>query len=151
MEEKTTMKGHLPLYTIDASVVLKWYYQKEEKSVKKAFQLRDDYKLRRIDLIAPSLLVYELTNVLRYKKDLEREYIEEAVESIYEMRILREISKESMKEAVNLALESDITIYDASYLSFAEIQHHTPLITADLEFYEKVKGRGSTLFIADYR
>jgi hypothetical protein len=41
----------------------------------------------------PSFIFFNL----RHKKDLEREYIEEAVESIYEMRILWEISKESVK------------------------------------------------------
>ena len=137
-------------YIIDTSVVLKWYYQEEEKEVEQAFKLREDYRQRRIDLYAPALLVYELANVLRYKKDLEESYIEEAIESIYEMRLLKPVTQEIIKEAVRIALRCNASVYDAVYLAFAE-EHHSWFLTADRQFYLKVKQLPPVIFIADYQ
>jgi len=136
-------------YIIDASVALKWYYQEKEREVKQAFKLREDYQQRKIDIYAPDLLVYELANVLRNKQDLEESYIRDAIESIYEMRILKPPTQETMKEAIKLALQYNTSVYDAVYLAFAEEQR-SGFITADRQFYLKVKQIPLVIFIAEY-
>ena len=136
-------------YIIDTSVALKWYYQEEEKEVEQAFRLREDYRQRTIDLYAPALLVYELANVLRYKQDLEESYIKDAIESIYEMRILKPATQESVKGAIRIALQYNASVCDAIYLAFAE-EHHSWFITADRQFYLKVKQIPLVIFIAEY-
>ena len=136
-------------YIIDTSVALQWYYQEEEKEVEQAFRLREDYRQRTIDLYAPALLVYELGNVLRYKQELEESYIKDAIESIYEMRILKPATQESVKEAIRIALQYNASVYDAIYLAFAE-EHHSWFITADRQFYLKVKQIPLVTFIAEY-
>lgn len=137
-------------YVIDTSVALKWYYQEEEKEVKQAFKLREDYRQRKVDLYAPDLLVYELANVLRYKKDLEESYIDDAIESVYEMRLLKPATQETIKEAVRIALQYNASVYDTVYLAFAE-GHRSWFLTADRQFYLKVKQFPLVIFIADYR
>ena len=136
-------------YAIDTSVALKWYYQEKEGQVEQAFKLREDYRQRKIDLCAPDLLVYELANVLRYKKDLEESYIGDAIESIYEMRLLKPASWETIKEAVRIALQYNATVYDAVYLAFAQ-EYRFRFLTADKQFYLKVKQLPLVIFIADY-
>lgn len=136
-------------YIIDASVALKWYYQEKEREVKQAFKLREDYQQRKIDMYAPDLLVYELANVLRNKQDLEESYIRDAIESIYEMRILKPPIQETMKEAIKLALQYNASVYDAVYLAFAKEQR-SGFITADRQFYLKVKQIPLVIFIAEY-
>lgn len=79
-------------YVIDASVVLKWFYQKEEKAIDNALKLRDTYRQRKINLRAPDLLIFELANVLRYKRDLEEKYIQDAIESIYKLQLIEQVS-----------------------------------------------------------
>jgi len=137
-------------YVIDTSVALKWYYQAEEKEVEAAFKLREDYRQRKIDLCAPHLLVYELANVLRYKQDLEEGYIQDAIESIYEMRLLKPATSETMKEAVRIAREYNTSVYDAVYLAFAE-GRRSWFLTADRQFHVKVKRLPLVIFVADYR
>lgn len=140
-----------PVYAIDTSVVLKWFYQKKETDVTAALRLREDYRARRVDLATLELLVYELADVLRYKTDLEKVYIERAIESLFEMRILQPVNQEIMKGAVEKARQLDISVYDSSFLSYAQYYHY-PFITADRKLFEKiVKGEFKVVFIADYR
>ncbi len=136
-------------YVIDASVALKWFYQEEEKAIDNALKLRDDYRQRKIDLRAPDLLLFELTNVLRYKQDLEEKYIRDAIESIYKLQLIEQVSQEVMKEAVRIALQSESSVYDAVYLAFAE-KDRCAFITADNRFYQKVKNRPYAIFLDDY-
>ena len=147
MEEITPTEWQT--YIIDTSVALKWYYQEKEKEIEQAFKLREDYQQRKVDLYAPDLLVYEIANVLRYKKDLEQSYIEEAIESIYEMRLLKPTTRETIKEAIRIAFQYNATVYDTVYLAFAE-EHHSWFLTADRQFYLKVKQLPLVIFIADY-
>lgn len=90
-----------------------------------------------------------LENVLCYKQDLEESYIKDAIESIYEMRILKLPTQEAMKEAIRIALQYNASVYDAVYLAFAE-QHHSWFITADRQFYLEVKQIPMVAFIAEY-
>ena len=136
-------------YIIDTSVALKWFYQGKETELEQAFKLREDYRQGKIGLYAPDLLVYELANVLRYKQGLEECYIEDAVESIYDMKILRSPVQETMKEAIRLAVRYDSSVYDAIYLAFAQ-EHRSWFITADRQFHFKVKQLPMAIFIADY-
>jgi predicted nucleic acid-binding protein len=130
-------------------VALKWFYQEEEKAIDSALKLRDDYRQRKIDLRAPDLLIFELANVLRYKGDLEEKYIQDAVESIYKLQLIEQVSPRVMKEAVRIALQFEASVYDAVYLAFAE-ESRNSFITADDRFYQKVKNRPHVIFISDY-
>jgi Predicted nucleic acid-binding protein, contains PIN domain len=136
-------------YVIDTSVALKWFYQEEEKAIDNALKLRDDYRQRKIDLRAPALLLFELANVLRYKQDLEERYIQGAVESIYKLQLIEQVSQEVTKEAVRIALQFESSVYDAVYLALAE-KNRCPFITADNRFYQRVKNRPLVIFIDDY-
>jgi len=138
-----------PIYVVDASVVLKWFTQLDEGDIDKANLLREKFRNREVELLAPELLIYEVTNVLRYKLDLDISDINSAVESIFEMRLLKSIGQETMKKAVKIARDFDVTVYDATYLSFAE-SIHSLLITVDERFYEKVHHRPDVILLKDF-
>ncbi|MBN1270644.1 MAG: type II toxin-antitoxin system VapC family toxin [Candidatus Aminicenantes bacterium] len=136
-------------YVTDASVILKWFSQTGEKDLDKAIQLRKDFKERNIDLYAPELLIYEIANVLRYKKILGDDIIHKAISSIYDMDILWPVNSGVMSRALTIARLYHITVYDSSYLSFAQsVGCH--LITADKKLYQKVMGLPGIIFISDY-
>lgn len=136
-------------FVIDASVILKLFTKDRESDLEKALQIREDYRARKIDLFAPELLIYEMTNVLRYKEALQDEIVLKAISSIYSMDILIPVNLQIMKDAFYLAREHDITIYDSTYLSCA--QHSGCfLITADKIFFQKLKGVPGILFISGY-
>lgn len=136
-------------YTLDTSVILKWFSQEDEKDLGKAMQVREDYQKRKIDLLAPELLIYETANVLRYKKSIEEELICKAILSIYAMDILFPVNQLIMENAVKSARMYDITVYDSAYLSFAQITG-TNLITADKKLYKKIKDLPGIIIINEY-
>ena len=53
-------------YVIDASVVIKWFSESNEDDLIKAELLRNDYLDRKIYLIAPDILISEISNALSY-------------------------------------------------------------------------------------
>ena len=136
-------------FVVDASVILKWFSRDEEKDIEKALKLREDFKTRKIDLYAPGLLIYETANVLRYKETLKDELILKAIDSIYAMDLLIPVNHQIMKNAIKLARRYGVTVYDSAYLSCA--QHiGCYLITADNQFFKKLKDVPGTIAISDY-
>lgn len=136
-------------YAVDASVILKWFTQDRENDLEKALQLRNDFRYRKIDLLCPELLIYEIANVLRYKSELDEQLILKAILSIYEMRILKSVNQKIMENAVKLARKYGITVYDSTYLSFA--QHiGCYLITADKKLFQKIKDLPGVIYINEY-
>ena len=87
--------------------------------------------------------------MLRYKQALEEKYIQDAIESIYKLQLIEQVSQEVMKEAVRIALQFESSVYDAVYLAFAE-KNRCPFVTADNRFYQEVKNRPLVIFIDDY-
>ncbi len=69
---------------LDASVVAKWFL--EEEFTETALRLRDEYAEERIDITLPDLLLYEIANVLRYKK-YSPEDIGRVMESLFSMEL----------------------------------------------------------------
>lgn len=86
---------------------------------------------------------------MRYKLDLDISDINSAIESIFEMRLLKSMSQGTMKKVVKIARDSDVTVYDATYLSFAE-SIYSLLITVDERFYEKVHHRPDVILLKDF-
>ena len=77
----------LPLVKVvvpDTSVVIKWFRQGEILA-DLALALRQDYLSGAVAAVVPSLLAYELANVLRYKSDLTTEQVREAVRSLFDV------------------------------------------------------------------
>ena len=117
------------LLVLDASVVVKWF-SKEENS-EKAIELRDKFVNREVFIVCPDLVLYEVANALRYNKNLDEDDIREAIESIYDMEIdIIVPTKEVMARAIKFAKKFNITVYDAVYVSLADILN-AKLITAD--------------------
>lgn len=117
------------LLVLDASVVVKWFSKEEDSE--KAIELRDKFVNREVFIVCPDLVLYEVANALRYNKNLDENDIREAIGSLYDMEIdIIVPTKEVMARAIEFAREFNITIYDAVYVSLADILN-AKLITAD--------------------
>jgi len=114
----------------DTSVVIKWFRQGEVLA-EQALALRAAYLVGRIQLSVPTLLAYELTNVLRYKDDLTTEQVEEAVQSLFDIG-LEWVSPSAplMRRAAVIARESGATVYDTTFAALGEGLEAT-FVTAD--------------------
>jgi len=136
-------------FVTDASVVFKWFSNTGESDLEKAFELREHFRQRKIDIYAPELLIYEIANVLRYKNALHEKLIHKAISSIYDMDILLPVNLQIMTTAVTLARKYSITVYDSTYLSFALIAG-CQVVTADKKLYQKIKDFPGIILISEY-
>ena len=124
---------------VDANVVVKWFI--EEKDSSKARILRDKFIGKEIKLITPSLLYFEVLNALKYSKLFNQAELNDAGESLenYGFNIIT-IKKKIREQMVKIAVEHDLSIYDASYLGLS-IAMETILCTADEKIIKKLPQR----------
>ncbi|MCL7454785.1 MAG: type II toxin-antitoxin system VapC family toxin [Anaerolineae bacterium] len=132
----------------DSSVVIKWFRQGENLA-EQALALRAGYLDGRIQLSVPTLLAYELTNVLRYKEDLTTVQVEEAVQSLYDMGLVWVVpSATMMRRAAVMARESEATVYDATFAALAESLQAT-FVTADERLVRRLAAWPFVCFLGD--
>jgi predicted nucleic acid-binding protein len=114
----------------DTSVVIKWFRQGEILA-DQALALRAAYLDGHIQVSVPSLLAYELANMLRYKDDLTTAQVEEAVQSLFDMGFeWAPPTAAMMRRAAVIARASNTTVYDAVFAALAESLEAT-FVTAD--------------------
>ena len=125
---------------IDASVALKWFLADEEYG-QKALGILDKYVSKEIDILAPSLLEYELINGLLIAKKrgrIKEEKILMAADGFTSLELnLRNISFFYPK-VIEYCSQFNRSAYDSSYLALAD-DERAPFITADRELYTAVK------------
>jgi len=128
---------------IDANVIGRVFLPSEEKQG--AQEVVEDFALGRVELLAPSLLPYEITNavlnVMRQakRKDLlTEERALEILEGVHKLRLpLRDVA---IKRIFRVARMYRRSAYDAAYLALAE-EEGIPFITGDKRLYNAVKDR----------
>jgi predicted nucleic acid-binding protein len=115
---------------VDASVALKWFFQ--ESDTDPALRLRERHLNGDLLLTAPDLLLYEVGNTLRFKRDFSTSGVQAALSDL--LRIQLELV--TRRPSVSCAMPSisahrnKLTYYDSVYLAIAH-DVGTQLITAD--------------------
>jgi len=123
-----------PKAVLDASILIQTLVR--EKYTDTALKLVSTLQA----IYVPSLILYEIGNALVIltrknliiKEDAIRKF--KSVSSIPTLNI-KEIT---LSKAIDIAIELQITLYDATYLTLA-LEEDAPLITADRDLYEKGK------------
>jgi predicted nucleic acid-binding protein len=121
---------------IDASVVVKWFI--EESDSDKALILRDRFIGGKVELYVPTLLYFEVLNALKYSQLFKPNELEDAGESLenYGFKVIT-IKNEIRKHMINIAVNYDLSIYDASYLGVS-IGLEKIFCTADEKIIKKL-------------
>ena len=133
---------------LDTSVIIKWFRQGEVLA-DRALALRDVYLEGQVVLAVPSLVAYELSNVLRFKRDLATEDVQAAVESLYEMGLeWIPPSSATICRAVELARLCETTVYDATFAALGETLNAT-FVTADGRLVRQFAGLPHVRFLGD--
>lgn len=135
---------------VDASVIVKFFVK--EEYTEKALELRDRYVAGNIELLAPSLLPYEVLNAIMHNhaEKFDAEKLETIVNSLYEYDFgLVEMDKNTASKAVEISRTHDVTVYDAAYLALASSIEST-LYTADGKLQEAA-GMPFVKHIKDFR
>ena len=125
---------------IDASVILKWYLTDEEYG-QKALNLLDKYILNELDLLAPSLLEYEVINgltIAQKRGRIKEEKILSAIDGFMDLKIdLKDLSQLYPK-VLHYCKIYNRSVYDTSYLAMAD-EEGVSMVTADKRLYNTVK------------
>ncbi len=115
---------------LDTSVVLKWIRQ-EEILAEQALGILRAYLAGHSRVIVPTLLAYEVANVLRYKPELTTMHVETAIQNLFDLGLeWVPASPVITRRAVNIARAYDTSVYDAIFAALAENSGAT-LVTAD--------------------
>ena len=120
----------------DASVIVKWYV--DEIYSENARKLRDEFINGSVEIISTELMPYEVLNALKYAKLFKKDELIMVSKSLtlYGFR-LYPLTGKLAERTVEIAMEKDITIYDASYVALAKEQK-AKLYTADEKLIRKV-------------
>ncbi len=131
---------------LDASVIVKWF--DDEEYTDKALEIRKEFVKGDVDIIVPELLLYEVSNALRYNKNISRKDKGEMIDdlSLIDFKVVH-FSNKTASMAMKIALDTDTTIYDGTYLAAARL-NKCPLITADKKYVKRIKSK-DVIFIGD--
>ena len=122
---------------VDASVIVKWFV--EEKYSKEALIIRDSFTEGLVDIVAPSLLYFEVLNALKYSGAFGEDELKKVARILEDYQFtVYELRGAYAEKAVEIAMRKGITIYDASYVALALIEE-TELYTADEKLLTKTQ------------
>lgn len=124
---------------IDASALLKAYF-KDESGHSAAQELIKSYARGECNLIAPSLITYEIINacvVAHRKGRIALDLVKETLEEMLSLEIRREEVEHLARRIFDISCRYNRSAYDASYIALAEAQNCN-LITGDEKLYNAV-------------
>jgi len=124
------------LSVLDSSVVLKWFIDEVDSGL--AIHLRDEYVEGLREIIIPDLLLYEISNALRYNTNFTIKEIKDSIDSIIDLEIeIVTPTKYLIHRSIEIARTDNITCYDAVFIALAvDIGDH--VITADKKFHNSL-------------
>ena len=123
---------------IDATVIFKGFFPNHEGKIQAQALVRD-YSLGAVELLAPSLLAYELANAMAQavrKGRIERQMAEEILDAFRELAI--PTAEPPLMLVLELALRHGRSACEAAYLALAR-ERETQLITGDRPLYDALR------------
>ena len=131
----------------DASVILKWVLDAEDEPyLEEANEILEGWKTRTLEVLVPSLWIYEVGNILCLKRPDDAE---EILGALRDLDLPEAVASEELTvEAVATSVGYGVTFYDASYLAVARLNMAT-LVTADVRFVEKLSEDAPVRLLAD--
>ncbi|MCL5419410.1 MAG: type II toxin-antitoxin system VapC family toxin [Candidatus Marsarchaeota archaeon] len=121
---------------LDTNVIVKLFLEEEGSDT--AVKIKDAHIEGKVEVMVPSLMKYELVNVLKYK-NFEKEEIKEAIEAVrdYAFSVV-DVNDFVVNKIVDFSVDYNISAYDATYVAFA---YHIGALfyTADDKMLLKVK------------
>jgi predicted nucleic acid-binding protein len=126
---------------VDASVAFKWLIpDSAEEDVPAAKALLVDHMEGRLQIAVPSLLYYEVANILLFGRS--RPPVDEAAEALSDLfsipLLLVSPEPAAADAALRLALRHGLSYYDATYVALAEALD-CALVTADQRLARRVR------------
>lgn len=136
------------IIVLDASVILKWFVEEEWSEI--AADIKSEYSKGKLSIAVPSLVFYEVVNVLRYKTEFGLKDVTVALTSLYALQFeICSFDYVLASKTIELAYTYGITIYDAAYLGLAALKE-CRIYTVDEFLVEKTKDFNYVAHIRDW-
>ncbi len=140
---------------VDTSVVVKWILDEPDSKI--ALALLTEWTDKELDILAPALLAYEITNVLYQRVRRDEMSLAKAKQALAKV-ILSELELDFSQDpalstqAMELAHRFNLpATYDAHYLALAE-REGCELWTADKRMWNTIRGKLTWVrWMEDYR
>lgn len=123
------MNDRSPRAVIDSSVAVKWFVSDGEHDIEEARAILDEHLTGRVLLCAPSHVVLEVLNALRFRGLATRDLGDIAGWLLQARLELAPIESLAQRAGV-LAAQHGLTVYDAAFVALAE-SLDAELVTAD--------------------
>lgn len=134
---------------VDACVALKWVLD-DEQAVEEAIALRDDAVEGRLELVAPSLWLYEVANGLVSAVRRDRLPHAEGSRCLVHLRALGvELADPDPASTYSEAIRCGLSAYDAAYVALAKALG-APLWTGDRRLYTATEETTDVRWIGNY-
>ncbi len=123
---------------VDTSVAFKWFVAYGERSLDEAVELLEAHRNAELTLMAPSTVLVEIANTLRYLIPDRNETLGflDDFEALH--IVLFEPTPRRVRHAALRASETGMGVYDALFLSLAE-ELECPLVSADRRAFSDVE------------
>ncbi|RLF98655.1 MAG: PIN domain nuclease [Candidatus Wolframiiraptor sp.] len=106
---------------------------------KEALIIRDSFTEGLVDIVASSLLYFEVLNALKYSGAFGEDELKKVARILEDYQFtIYELEGAYAEKAVEIAMRKGITIYDASYVALALIEE-ADLYTADEKLLTKTQ------------
>lgn len=123
----------------DASVILKWVLRNDEADREKALLILSGWLEGKHEIVLPSLWFFEVGNIISKR---EPNLAMDIMNRLVGCEFTEIKPTESLLNLIlELVIEENVTFYDAAYHAIA-IQEKGRFITADKDYFERVKDRG---------
>jgi len=137
-----------PMWVLDTSVVIKWVRQ-EEILADRALALLHAYLDGQSQISVPSLLAYEVANVLRDKADLDTAQVEMAIQGLCNLGLRRFAPTAPVtRRALVIARAHETSVYEATFAALSETLGAI-FITADARLVQGLAPLSYAAFLGD--
>ena len=137
-------------YTVDTSVIIKWFNQENESKVEIAHKIYDDMLDGKIILFVPSLLAIELVNALKKGKKMSAPAIREVIKHLFSLPIIiKEPTQAILEQTAEIMEDYQIAAYDALFVATAK-EEESKLVSDDVKSHGKITD-GTVVMLEDYK
>jgi predicted nucleic acid-binding protein len=126
---------------LDSSVIAKWFFPENESE--KALDIKENFTNNTLSIVTPILLYYEINNLLKTAIKMFRINSNDAIKAynaFLKLELISYSSESLLEKTLEIALQYDISSYDASYIALAN-HLQVPFLTSDKKLLNKVKNK----------
>lgn len=142
------MAGNKGKYIVDASVIIKWFFQ-NEAFADMALAIRNDFLFKKVSLLVPAHSFFEVMNSISIKSPGRASLF---LSQLFILNMF-ECKLTVAQTAMSVSIMNDfpkVSFYDAVYHALA-IETQGIFITADEKYYEKTKSLKHIQLLNDYK